>query len=73
MGAEIFGTIILWILGLLVLHFVIYTAVRDGINKSVVGQYINETKRYLSQKQFGQSRLFIGYAKRTRIPALESG
>ncbi|MFA1642835.1 hypothetical protein AB5N96_08210 [Chryseomicrobium imtechense] len=50
MGAEIFGTIILWILGLLVLHFVIYTAVRDGINKSVVGQYINETKRYLSRK-----------------------
>ncbi|WP_392454978.1 hypothetical protein ACF3OH_12725 [Chryseomicrobium aureum] len=42
MGAEIFGTIILWILGLLVLHFVIYTAVRDGINKSVIGQYINE-------------------------------
>ncbi|MEK3886675.1 hypothetical protein [Bacillus sp. FSL K6-3431] len=41
-GSLIFS-IILWIVGLFILYIVISTAVKDGINKSVVGQFI-ETK-----------------------------
>ncbi|MCH1627864.1 hypothetical protein [Fredinandcohnia quinoae] len=36
----LWGTIILWIIGLLILYFVIFTAVKDGIDKSEVGQLI---------------------------------
>jgi hypothetical protein len=35
-------SIILWIVGLFILYIVISTAVKDGINKSVVGQYIEK-------------------------------
>jgi len=53
MAGQIFGTIILWILGLLVLHFVIFTAVREGINKSVVGHYFNDkTGNKVDKKTF---------------------
>lgn len=34
--------IILWIFGLVVLYMVISIAVRDGINKSIVGQLIEK-------------------------------
>jgi hypothetical protein len=40
-GSFIFS-IILWIVGLFILYLVISTAVKDGINKSVVGQYIEK-------------------------------
>jgi hypothetical protein len=33
-------SIILWIIGLFILYLVVSTAVKDGINKSVVGQLI---------------------------------
>jgi hypothetical protein len=33
-------SIVLWIVGLFILYIVISTAVKDGINKSVVGQFI---------------------------------
>jgi hypothetical protein len=36
----LFGTILLWIVGLLILYVVIFAAVKDGIDKSVVGQLI---------------------------------
>jgi hypothetical protein len=39
-GSFIFS-IFLWIVGLIILYLVISTAVKDGINKSVVGQYMN--------------------------------
>ncbi|QFF98999.1 hypothetical protein PB01_09230 [Psychrobacillus glaciei] len=34
------GTILLWIVGLLILYVVIFAAVKDGIDKSEVGQLI---------------------------------
>ncbi|REB11030.1 hypothetical protein DVB69_01445 [Sporosarcina sp. BI001-red] len=43
MAGQVFGTIILWIIGLFILYFVIFTAVKEGINKSVVGQSIEKT------------------------------
>lgn len=33
-------TILLWIVGLLILYVVIFAAVKDGINKSEIGQLI---------------------------------
>jgi hypothetical protein len=36
----LWGTILLWIVGLFILYVVIFAAVKDGINKSVVGQLI---------------------------------
>ena len=36
----LWGTILLWIVGLLILYVVIFAAVKDGIDKSVVGQLI---------------------------------
>ncbi|MFD1929579.1 hypothetical protein ACFSFY_16170 [Sporosarcina siberiensis] len=36
----IFGTILLWIVGLFVLYVVIFTAVKDGIDRSEVGKLI---------------------------------
>lgn len=42
MAGQIFGGIILWIVGLFILYLVIYTAVKDGINKSLIGQLIEK-------------------------------
>jgi hypothetical protein len=36
----VWGTILLWIVGLFILYVVIFAAVKDGIDKSVVGQLI---------------------------------
>ncbi len=50
---TLIGSIILWLIGLFILYFVISIAVRDGINKSVVGQFIE--KKYgikYSKKSF---------------------
>lgn len=41
-GFILFVNIILLIVGLFILYFVISTAVKVGINKSVVGQYIEK-------------------------------
>lgn len=38
MASQVFGMIVLWIAGLFILYLVIYKAVKDGINSSVVGQ-----------------------------------
>lgn len=38
MASQVFGMIILWVIGLFILYLVIYKAVKEGINKSVVGQ-----------------------------------
>ena len=43
MVSQLFGMIILWIIGLFILYLVIYKAVKEGINKSVVGQSIKKT------------------------------
>lgn len=43
MASQVFGMIILWMIGLFILYLVIYKAVKDGINKSVVGQSIERT------------------------------
>ncbi|MBB6445618.1 hypothetical protein [Bacillus benzoevorans] len=40
-GTLVFS-IILWIFGLFILYIVISTAVKDGINKSVVGEFIKK-------------------------------
>lgn len=42
MEGSFIGTIVFWIIGLVILYFVIYTAVKDGINKSLVGQFIEK-------------------------------
>ncbi len=34
--------IVTWLFGLLILYLVIYFAVKDAINKSVIGQHIQE-------------------------------
>jgi hypothetical protein len=36
----LWGIILLWIVGLFILYVVIFAAVKDGIDKSVVGQLI---------------------------------
>ncbi|WP_438313024.1 hypothetical protein [Sporosarcina sp. FA9] len=36
----VWGTILLWIVGLFVLYVVIFTAVKDGINRSEIGKLI---------------------------------
>ena len=36
----IWGTILLWIVGFIILYVVVFAAVRDAINKSEVGQII---------------------------------
>jgi hypothetical protein len=41
LGSLVFS-IGLWIVGLFILYLVISTAVRDGINKSVIGKFIEE-------------------------------
>lgn len=46
-AGQVFGVIILSVIVLFILYLVIYTAVKDGINKSVVGLSIekkNESK-----------------------------
>ncbi|MDF2038336.1 hypothetical protein P2R12_15330 [Cytobacillus oceanisediminis] len=47
-GSFLFS-IILWIAGLFILYIVISAAVRDGINKSVAGQFIEA--KYESKKE----------------------
>lgn len=39
---EIFGMILTFLIGLFVLYLIIYTAVKDGINKSVIGKYLEQ-------------------------------
>lgn len=43
MASQVFGMIVLWIIGLFILYLVIYKAVKEAINKSVVGQSIERT------------------------------
>lgn len=38
MASQMFGMIVLWAAGLFILYLVIYKAVKDGINSSVIGQ-----------------------------------
>ncbi|MGO4890637.1 hypothetical protein ACJ2A9_23125 [Anaerobacillus sp. MEB173] len=35
-------SIILWIVGLFIMYLVITTAVKDGINKSIIGQFFEK-------------------------------
>ncbi|MCS0787930.1 hypothetical protein NX021_07065 [Cytobacillus firmus] len=48
-GSFLFS-IILWIAGIFILYIVISAAVRDGINKSVAGQFI-ETKYGINKER----------------------
>jgi hypothetical protein len=41
LGSLVFS-LCLWIVGLFILYLVISTAVRDGINKSVIGKFIED-------------------------------
>lgn len=57
-GLILFFYIFLWIVGLFILYKVISAAVRDGINKSVIGQFIE--KKYgsnVNKKSFLDSDL----------------
>ncbi|HYK72539.1 MAG TPA: hypothetical protein VEV44_05300 [Pseudoneobacillus sp.] len=49
-GSLIYS-IILWIIGLFILYVVISTAVKDGINKSVVGQIIEKRSKVKDYKK----------------------
>lgn len=44
------GIVILWLLGLLITYFIIFAAVKDAIDKSVVGQFI-KTKYGIGVKE----------------------
>jgi hypothetical protein len=48
---SLFFSIILWIIGLFILYLVVSTAVKDGINKSAVGQYIEEKKELTTDRK----------------------
>jgi len=39
---SLIGSIILWMIGLFIMYLVIYAAVKEGINKSLVGQLIQK-------------------------------
>jgi hypothetical protein len=41
-GLVLVFNVILWIVGLFIVYLVISTAVRDGINKSLIGQFIEK-------------------------------
>lgn len=41
----LWGTILLWIVGLLILYVVIFAAVKEGVDKSEVGQLIKTKYR----------------------------
>ncbi len=45
----IWGTILLWILGLFILYLVIFTAVKNAVDKSEVGQIV--IKKYGVKKE----------------------
>lgn len=51
MASQVFGMIVLWIIGLFILYLVIYKAVKEGINKSVVGQSIERTTEPVVNKK----------------------
>ena len=53
MASQVFGMIILWMIGLFILYLVIYKAVKEGINKSVLGQSTESTvKQDVSKRSF---------------------
>jgi len=39
---SLVGTILVWAIGLFILYVVISTAVKEGINRSIVGQHIEK-------------------------------
>lgn len=39
---SLIGSILLWIIGLFILYIVISTAVKEGINRSLVGQFLEK-------------------------------
>ena len=45
----ILGSILLWIVGLIILYLVIFVAVKDAINKSEIGQIV--IKKYGVKKE----------------------
>lgn len=51
MASQVFGVIILWIIGLFVLYLVIFKAVKDGINRSVVGQSVERVPDWEVQRK----------------------
>lgn len=52
MPSQVFGTIIAVCVGLFILYLVIYTAVKDGINKSVIGQQFDRKHEMKTEKSF---------------------
>ncbi|AXI01028.1 hypothetical protein DV702_15670 [Sporosarcina sp. PTS2304] len=51
MASQVFGMIILWIAGLFILYLVIFKAVKDGINRSVVGQSLEKNSDQVENKK----------------------
>lgn len=51
MASQVFGMIVLWIAGLFILYLVIYKAVKDGINSSIVGQSREKTSNQGGKKK----------------------
>jgi len=41
----------LLVIGLFIFYFVIYTAVKDGINKSVIGQYLENKHNFVDKQK----------------------
>ena len=42
MASQVFGMIVLWVVGLFILYLMIFKAVKDGIDRSVVGQSLEK-------------------------------
>ncbi|PID20133.1 hypothetical protein CSV61_16195 [Sporosarcina sp. P3] len=51
MASQVFGMIVLWIAGLFILYLVIFKAVKDGINRSVVGQSLEKNSNQVENKK----------------------
>ncbi|MFS0688991.1 hypothetical protein AB1K89_07095 [Sporosarcina sp. 179-K 8C2 HS] len=51
MTSQVFGMIVIWIAGLFILYLVIFKAVKDGINSSVVGQSLDKTSNQGEKKK----------------------
>ncbi|GEM_PF-3233714 len=51
MASQIIGMIVLWMAGLFILYLVIFKAVKDGINSSVIGQSRKKTTSEVDKKE----------------------
>lgn len=47
--------IVMWLIGLVIFYFIIYSAVQGAINKSELNETLKEVRRLLEQKNMNES------------------